>query len=156
MAIEIDVLLDTNILLRTAFDQPSQPTDESKASIELRRRGYSVGTTVGNLAEFSCVATRPITANGLGLTVAEAQRRIKVFEDHLAIFSESLESYDLWKQLVTLYNVQGKSVHDARIAAIMLDSQIPAILTRNTSDFTRFPEITVLHPDQVLAKRRME
>ncbi len=150
MAIEVDVFLDTNILLRTAFDQPAQLTDESKASIELQRRGYAIGTSVANLAEFACVATRPVASNGLGMTVIEAQRRIKVFEDHLAIFSESLESYDLWKQLVALYNLQGKSVHDARIAAIMLHSQIPAILTRNTSDFARFPELTALHPDQVL------
>jgi predicted nucleic acid-binding protein len=150
MAIEIDVVLDTNILLRTAFDKPSQPTIESRAFIELSRRGFSIGTTVANLAEFASVATRPAASNGLGLTVAEAQRRIKVFEDHLAIYSESLESYDLWKQLLTLYNVQGKSVHDARIVAIMLHSQIPAVLTLNTSDFKRFPEIVTLHPDELL------
>ena len=152
MAIKIDVTQDTNILLRTTFDEKSKPTVASRAWLELHRRGHAIGTTVANLAEFANVATRPVSANGLGLSTRQTQDRIRLFERRLVIFSESLESYDIWKRLVEQYDVHGAKVHDTRIVAIMLQSDIPAILTFNAADFRRFPEIVTLHPDDILTK----
>jgi predicted nucleic acid-binding protein len=109
-----------------------------------------MGTTVANLAEFANTATRPTSANGLGLSPAQAQLRIRNFERQLAIFSESIESYEIWKRLVAEHEVCGKQVHDTRIVAIMLQEGIRSILTFNTADFIRFPEIITLHPGDVL------
>jgi predicted nucleic acid-binding protein len=150
MPITTDFVLDTNILLRIPFDKASAPTEASQAYIALLAQGFAVGTTVANLAEFANVATRPVMANGVGLSSAQAQARIRTFEGQLAVFSESIESYEIWKRLLAQYEVRGRQVHDARIVAIMLQEGIRNILTFNTPDFARFPEIVTLHPDQIL------
>ncbi len=112
--------------------------------------GFSLGTTVSNIAEFANTATRTLAENGLGLSTSNTQQRIHALEDQLTVFSESLASYEIWKQLVAKYQVRGKQVHDTRIVAIMMKEGIRSILTFNTSDFARFPEITTLHPSDVL------
>lgn len=47
--------------------------------------------------------------------------------------------------------VQGKQVHDARLAALVLSSGITHILTLNGADFARYPGITALDPLQIAA-----
>jgi len=153
MPITTDVLLDTNILLRTSFDEQLSLTTASLACAELLRRGYSLATSISNIAEFANSATREVgTGNGLGLSVTQAQHRISIFERHLAIFSESIDSYAGWKNLVSKYQVRGKQVHDTRIVSIMLREGVRSILTFNAADFRRFPEIVTLHPDDILTK----
>jgi predicted nucleic acid-binding protein len=52
----------------------------------------------------------------------------------------------LWRQLIVTHSVQGKQVHDARLAALMQAHGITHILTLNGSDFTRYPGITPIDP----------
>jgi predicted nucleic acid-binding protein len=59
-----------------------------------------------------------------------------------------------WKELVIKYGVTGKSTHDARLAALMIERRIPAILTFNDSHFARYTEIAVLNPFDVLGIAR--
>ena len=47
------------------------------------------------------------------------------------------------------YDVGGKQVHDARLVAVMLVHDVTHFLTLNSSDFRRFPEITVIEPQDV-------
>jgi len=150
MPITIDVLVDTNILLRTQFDKSIHITDASRAFIELRRRGESLATTVQNLSEFWNVSTRPESANGYGLTTAETLTRLQYFERAFTILPESSQSYAIWKKLIVTHDVQGKMVHDTRLVSVMLSFGIRQMLTYNTADFARFPEITAIHPYDVL------
>jgi predicted nucleic acid-binding protein len=57
--------------------------------------------------------------------------------------------YPEWRRLVTLYNVKGIQVHDARLVAGMKVHGIGSILTYNPTDFKRYPGITVVHPRDV-------
>jgi predicted nucleic acid-binding protein len=150
MAVRVDIALDTNILLRMPFDNPAELTSASRAVYQLLHRGYSLGTTVANIAEFANSASRPTEHNGLGLTTDQIAKRIQMIERRFPIFVESMRSYDIWKKLVQVYGVQGVKVHDARIASVMIQSKIRAILTLNGSDFKRFKEITVIDPEKVL------
>jgi predicted nucleic acid-binding protein len=52
--------------------------------------------------------------------------------------------------LVVGYGVTGKSTHDARLVALMVDRGIPKLLSFNDSHFTRYAEIVVLNPFDVL------
>ena len=56
-----------------------------------------------------------------------------------------------WEQLVTTHAVVGTNAHDARLVAVMLVHGVTHLLTFNTSDFTRFPGITVLDPVAVVS-----
>ena len=51
---------------------------------------------------------------------------------------------------MTRLSVKGKQAHDARLAAAMLRHSVTHLLTYNTSDFQRYPEITALSPVSVL------
>ena len=150
MPITIDVLVDTNILLRTQFDKAIHITDASRAFTELRRRGENLATSVQNLAEFWNVSTRPEEANGHGLTGAETLMRLQYFERAFTILPESSQSYALWKNLIVTHHIQGKMVHDTRLVSVMLSFGIRKILTFNTADFARFTEIEAIHPYDVL------
>ena len=59
-----------------------------------------------------------------------------------------------WKDLVVRYGVTGKSTHDARLAAFMVERGIPRFLTFNDSHFARYAEIAVLNPFGVLGLSR--
>jgi predicted nucleic acid-binding protein len=131
MPITIDVLVDTNILLRTQFDKNTHVTGASRAFVDLRRRGERLATTVQNLAEFWNVSTRPESANGHGLTGAETLTRLQYFERAFTILPESSQSYTIWKQLIVTHDIRGKIVHDTRLVSVMMSFGIGKILTFN-------------------------
>jgi predicted nucleic acid-binding protein len=60
--------------------------------------------------------------------------------------------YANWRRLLIAHGVRGVQVHDARLVAIMQAYGLTRILTLNTSDFERFPDIVAVHPGQVPAK----
>ena len=53
--------------------------------------------------------------------------------------------YDEWRRLVVAHSVSGIQVHDARLVAAMRVHRIKHILTLNTQDFGRYPDITFVH-----------
>jgi hypothetical protein len=52
---------------------------------------------------------------------------------------------------VITHGVAGTAVHDARIAALMAKSNVQWLLTLNNADFVRYPHLTIITPDDVLA-----
>ena len=66
-------LLDTSILVRLANASDAQYPVAAQAVLELHRRGEVLHITPQVLIEFRNVATRPKSANGAGLPVADAE-----------------------------------------------------------------------------------
>ena len=62
------VLLDSNILLRLASASHPMHTEARDAVAALQRSGDTLQTVPQNFYEFWVVATRPVTANGLGMS----------------------------------------------------------------------------------------
>jgi predicted nucleic acid-binding protein len=87
--------------------------------------------------------------NGLGFTIEEAKEEIERLESFFPILSESARSYAVWKVLLMTYGVSGAQVHDARLVAVMKTNGIAKIVTFNVQDFTRFPDIEVVHPQSL-------
>jgi predicted nucleic acid-binding protein len=110
------VLLDANILLRLA--QPHHPNASvaAKALRNLRSANETLHITQQNLVEFWAVTTRPISVNGLGYTTEQAAADIGVLKRLFDLLPER-PIYGEWERLVTLYQVTGKNVHDARLVA---------------------------------------
>ena len=142
------VLVDTNILLRSA--QPNHPLcrPATRAVAKLIRQGESVFFYPQNIAEFWNVATRPIALNGLGMSPEEAAREIGDIERSLTLLPDVPAIYDTWKRIVTLHRVLGVQVHDARLVAVMTVYGLESILTFDVSDFARYGSIAV-HPSLV-------
>jgi len=145
------VVLDANILLRSAEPSSPQHPIALLAVDELIRRGEDLVTFNQSAFEFWVVATRPIVNNGLGLKPHEADAWLDVLlarfpklDDHSDLFVE-------WRTLVRTHSISGKPAHDARYVAGMNTDGIAHILTFNVADFARFPGITVLDPVAIAA-----
>jgi predicted nucleic acid-binding protein len=142
----VNIVVDTNILLR--FAQPTHPqhSDARMALHRLTNRDNALFVVPQVLYEFWVVCTRPLAGNGFGLTGAEAAVELKLAKSNFAILPDKPELLPTWEHLVTSHDVRGKNAHDARIAAAMLTHGVSHLLTFNPADFARFPGLTLLNP----------
>lgn len=144
-------LIDTNILLR--WVHPSWPEHllTRDAIRALERSGDDLYVTPQNLTEFWNVLTRPLERNGFGLRPAQADAALTEVELRFRMFEDTPEVYRVWRRIVVVAGVSGVQVHDARLVACMRVHGISRILTFNTSDFDRYPDIQPVHPRDVAA-----
>jgi len=139
-------LLDTNVAWRRIQRTDPHHAD-IKSAIDARvLAGEQVYITAQNLVEFQAVATRPLNANGLGLTPADASLKAQEIEVLFDLLPETPAIYPRWRTLVDQYAVSGKHVHDTRLVAVMLVHGVTHMLTLNGTDFRRFSGITVIQP----------
>jgi predicted nucleic acid-binding protein len=143
-------LADTNILLR--WVQPDDPQRAvALAAVEsLIRSGETILITPQNVVEFWNAATRPRTANGLGLTLQQADEEAHHLETLFPLAPDTPAIHPEWRRLVVEPGVSGVQVHDARLAAAMRVHGITHLLTFNGRDFARFEGITAVHPQDVV------
>lgn len=142
------VLFDTNILLRLAQKHHPQSQVAERALNLLLDRNEDIVVVSQTLVEFWAVATRPLSANGLGLTIEETAIEIENTRYFARLLPE-VPVHAEWLRLVTSYRVSGKNVHDARLVAAMIVHGVEQILTFNGGDFARYAEISVLDPAQI-------
>ena len=145
------VLVDTNILLRSAQPQHPLCAQATYAVAKLFRQKDSVFFCAQNIAEFWNVATRPAEVNGLGFSHEEALQEVASIEDLLILLPDIPAVYPVWKRLVQGHRVQGVKVYDARLVAVMSVYVIDAVLTFNVADFKRYGNVRAIHPASMLA-----
>ncbi|MGO9234545.1 MAG: type II toxin-antitoxin system VapC family toxin [Methylocella sp.] len=142
-------LVDTNILLRMTRRSDPQHQLVDTALARLAFRGTILHYTHQNIAELWNAMTRPLVRNGLGLTVAEAERQVRAIETGMGFLPDSEAVYREWRRIVVQHEVLGVQVHDARLAAAMYVHGVSHILTLNVADFNRFSGLTPLHPNGI-------
>src|SRR5438093_9756553 len=108
-------LVDTSILARLANTADAFHPVAFRAVVELHRRGEVLHVTPQNLIEFRNFATRPVTANGLGLAASATEGLAATFEAAFPLLADTPDIYPAWKTLVGALGVIGKQVHDARL-----------------------------------------
>jgi predicted nucleic acid-binding protein len=143
----MNVLLDTNTLLRMA--EPRHPMSNAavEAAASLLGSGENLCLVPQNLYEFWVVATRPVAQNGLGLSASQAEPELTKLKNRFTIYDDMPAIRPTWEQLVVKYQVVGKNAHDARLVAAMIVHRIPRILTFNIADFQRYKEIEAIAPE---------
>jgi predicted nucleic acid-binding protein len=139
------VLFDTNILLRLAQKHHPHHAFAERSLNLLLDRSEDIVIVSQTVVEFWAVATRPLSANGLGLTVEVVAIEIDT-AGYLFRLLQEVPVHDVWLHLVKKYRVSGKSVHDARLVAAMIAHGVKEILTLNVADFARYSKIAVLDP----------
>lgn len=145
------IAVDTNLVLRWVEKQHSQSGEAKHAAAQLLRRQHTLCWFPQNQYEFWVVASRPSSQNGLGLTIQQIQTELVKLTWQLRFHNDTQLLFATWKQLVTTYAVQGKSAHDARIVAAMMNHGISHLLTFNVTDFQRYTGITAFAPVDVLS-----
>ena len=146
----MNVLIDTNILTRAA--QPGHPmhNDALDAVDVLTGRGEDLCVVPQNLIEFWAVATRPLSANGLEMTIAEAQAELARIKSLFRLLPETPGLFSEWERVVVQHGVSGKNTHDARLVAAMNIHGLTQLLTFNVGDSKRYsPRITSVSPGDV-------
>lgn len=151
MSVHTKYLLDTNILLYLAHENAAfhSITSEAIRALEPVAELY---VSPQNLIEFWRVCTRPEANGGFNHSPQETAKRLDIIEARFPILPDNPEIFTQWRSLVLEYRVSGRQVHDARLAAVMIAGAIPAILTKNVSDFRRFTMVEAVDPDDVMAK----
>ena len=150
----LHALLDSCILVYLVDDAPN---NRARRAASARAVDYLIenGETFAvlqTLAEFWVAATRPKNVNGLGLTTEQAERSLKTIMGWITLLDLETEPVHTWFDLVVQHRVRGKRTHDTRLVAVMLENDIPYLITRNLSDFEAFEKrgITALDPGAVL------
>jgi predicted nucleic acid-binding protein len=142
-------LVDTNILLRMTRRSDPQHQIVDTALARLAFQGTILHYTHQNIAELWNAMTRPLMRNGLGLTVADAEREVRAIEAGMSFLPDSAAVYREWRRIVLQHSVLGVQVHDARLAAAMYVHRVSHILTLNVTDFSRFSSIMAMHPGSI-------
>ena len=138
------VFLDTNILL-TATDESRRNHRIARRLLERGREVGLHGALSGQVArEYLVVATRPLGANGLGMTPSDALRNVEQFARRLAFCDETEAVSVRLRALVRVRGLQGKSVHDANVVATMAGHGIDTLVTENPDDFHAYPEVRLI------------
>ncbi len=145
----MSVFVDANILLRLS-DTGSAKHLVCKQAVSLllrKSRRLYIGSQV--LIEYWAVATRPVSANGLGFTPADAERELQDFDQWFILLYEPADIAARWRRLVQQYTVIGRQAHDTRLVAFMQAHGLTDILTLNLADFARYAGINCMDPANV-------
>lgn len=142
-------LVDTNILLRMTRRSDPQHQLVDTALARLASQGTIFHYTHQNIAELWNAMTRPQVRNGFGLTVADAEREVRVIEAGMSFLPDNSAVYREWRRIVLELGVLGVQVHDARLAAVMYVHRVSHILTLNVTDFSRFSGLAAVHPGSI-------
>jgi predicted nucleic acid-binding protein len=151
----MDILVDTSVLGRLANADDPDHALASFAVMEVYRRGDALRAAAQSFVEFRNFATRPVSANGLGLSVAVAEARAEGLESLFPVLLDTEDIYPAWKVLADEAQATGKQVHDVRLVAICRVHGISGILTFNVRHFRRLaafvPGLAVLDPISLAA-----
>jgi predicted nucleic acid-binding protein len=142
-------LFDTNILLRFLDTTSAQHVLVSQAVLRLESQEHTLKVCSQNIVEFWAVATRPLVANGFGWSLERTRSEIDRFLSIYELLPDTPDIFTTWLELVTVYKVSGKQVHDARLAATAKAHEIENLLTLNVADFKRF-NLSAVHPNEVI------
>jgi predicted nucleic acid-binding protein len=140
-------LVDTGVLLRLFNRADPASVATRRALSQVRQQGHRPVVSLQNVAEYWNVCTRPPTARGgLGMSVEETARGVRVIERICPVLPDAPHLYQVWRKLLTKYEVRGVQVHDARLVAWMMSQSITHIITFNPSDFSRYEGIKTMRP----------
>jgi predicted nucleic acid-binding protein len=105
--------------------------DTQRAILTLKKQGEFLCIIPQNIIEFWAVATRPLDKNGLGLSITQAEEESEKLKKIFILELDTPQIFTEWESLVIKYQVMGKQVHDARLAAAMVTHNITHLLTFN-------------------------
>lgn len=141
-----DCLLDTNVLIYLVSIGAPEHAAATAAVGRILASGDKAVIAAQSVYEFWSVATRPITANGMGWTVERTRSTVETFLARFPILHEPPEVVGIWIELVAARGVKGKRVHDAHLLATMKANGLSHLLTFNVSDFPATDDLAILPP----------
>jgi predicted nucleic acid-binding protein len=97
--------------------------------------------------EFLAVATRPVSANGLDMALADALDNVREIRRVIRLLPEEKPLLPTFLSLLAATPCRGKRIHDVHIVATAIVHRVNAIVTLNAEDFSAFrSHVDVLEP----------
>ncbi|HSI73604.1 MAG TPA: PIN domain-containing protein [Fimbriimonas sp.] len=144
-------LVDTNVWIRLAqADSPHRSISES--ALQHLRQVDELCVCAQVIIEFWAVASRPITSNGLGLSIGECDALVQGMLQICRMLHEPTDMSDRWLTFARKYGPVGKPCHDLRLVVLAEAHGVQRILSFNRADFARFGEVQAIDPSQVGAR----
>jgi predicted nucleic acid-binding protein len=128
------LLIDTSVLLE-ATDEARGAHAAARALIE---RGDRLVLSAQVVREFLVVATRPVSMNGLGMSLPDALENVREFRRIIRLLPEERPILPTLLSLLGEIPCQGKSIHDAHLVAAAIVHRVGTITTMNREDFLPF------------------
>ena len=138
------VFVDTNILLGACDESRMTHGDCAQVISESGENGFHPVTSTQVLREFLVVATRPESANGLGLRTTQAVENITEFQRFCALLEPRPSDWPNLKELIEASRLSGKRIHDANIIATMMSNGIDWLISDNPADFNNLGSVNVM------------
>jgi predicted nucleic acid-binding protein len=126
------ILLDTNVLIRLVQVHDADHPHVVAAITKLSAQGEEHRVVPQNLYEFWVVATRPLAANGLGLSAQDCERQIEMILNTFPLLPDHPRLFTEWQQLVVAHQCLGKIAHDARLVAAMRTHGLTRLMSFNS------------------------
>ncbi len=143
------IMSDTNIALRLHNEDSPQHSLCVEAVGRLQDAKHALCFCAQALIEYWSVATRPANVNGFGQRPADVLADVTELRNSFALLPEPPDMAERWLALVSRYDVSGRQVHDARLAALMLAHGVTHLLMLNGADFAHYEDIVCVHPSDV-------
>jgi len=135
---------DTNVLV-SAVDRGRRLHVQALHVLNgLLNRGIALCVSGQVVREFLVVCTRPVDANGLGLSPREAVRNAEAIIQRCTILDENRDVPLRLLDIARTATCAGKQLHDANVVATMQEHGLTRLVTGNPRDFRRFRGIDVL------------
>lgn len=142
MAADASCVVDTNVLVYSTvqgnpwYDQAQQWL----ATLLNRRQSLCVTTQI--LREYLVVLTRGDVFEK-SFTVNQVLTQVEALLPSLTVLDEPIDAANLLRALIHRYQIQGKSIHDANVVAVMLAHGVRRLATYNSADFERYEDISL-------------
>ena len=143
------VMVDTNILLAGTNTAHAHHGVSRRFFADALELGIHLATCGQILREYLVVATRPVSVNGLGLSVEDALHNLRWLRKRQVFFEETESVHEELAALAGTTGIAGKQIHDANIVAVMRTAGIRYLATFNAQDFSGFPELELCTPGQL-------
>jgi predicted nucleic acid-binding protein len=131
------VFVDTNILVYLSTPESEFHKDALKRVQAVRNMRDEFAISNQILREYMVVKTRSIGVPESKL-LDEVVTAVNSYRSSFQVFEETSASFEHLTRMVNQYNLRGKIIHDANIAAVMLAHGVTQIFTNNGADFERF------------------
>lgn len=128
------ILVDTSVVLE-AVDEVREHHVAARGLLEGRGRLVFPAQVI---REFLVVSTRPVSANGLGMDLADALENIRELRRVVRLLPEEKPLLPRLLELLAEVPCHGKRIHDAHIVAAAEVHRIKTIATLDAADFSPF------------------
>lgn len=131
------IFIDTNIWVYASYTQSPWHHKAIQKLNDLQAENCEFYISVQVLREYARVTTSEAV-----LSYTEILNNLQFFRNNTEVLSETSQTFIQLEQLISQYNIKGKSIFDANIVATMLEYDIKTLLTHNTKDFSpKYDEI---------------